>query len=102
MAQANRGTKRRCAHCGAAFYDLDRTPIICPKCDTPYQPVAVLPRAPVRPARAARIPEPEIADAEDPEAFEEDEVLNNDVEDEDEVIGHDDEGETNDGEELRD
>jgi len=27
------GTKRRCISCGAKFYDLDRRPIVCPKCN---------------------------------------------------------------------
>jgi hypothetical protein len=33
-----RGTKRTCQNsdCGARFYDLDRTPIICPICASPY------------------------------------------------------------------
>ena len=33
-----RGTKRTCQNsdCGARFYDLDRNPIICPICASPY------------------------------------------------------------------
>ncbi len=33
-----RGTKRTCqsSDCGVRFYDLDRTPIICPTCASPY------------------------------------------------------------------
>lgn len=33
-----RGTKRTCqsAQCGARFYDLNRDPIVCPLCQTPY------------------------------------------------------------------
>ncbi|MBX3513539.1 MAG: FYDLN acid domain-containing protein [Xanthobacteraceae bacterium] len=27
------GTKRRCLSCGAKFYDLDKRPVVCPKCD---------------------------------------------------------------------
>lgn len=38
MAQAAWGTKRRCSSCGAGFYDLNKDPIICPKCDAAYQP----------------------------------------------------------------
>ncbi len=40
-----RGTKRTCQNgaCGARFYDLGRSPIICPICASPY----VLPSAPV-------------------------------------------------------
>ena len=28
----NLGTKHRCQSCGALFYDLNKTPITCPKC----------------------------------------------------------------------
>jgi uncharacterized protein (TIGR02300 family) len=31
------GTKRLCAGCGARFYDLHTTPIICPKCSTVFE-----------------------------------------------------------------
>ncbi|MBO0711819.1 MAG: TIGR02300 family protein, partial [Acetobacteraceae bacterium] len=32
MAKAELGTKRLCANCGAKFYDLNKDPIVCPKC----------------------------------------------------------------------
>lgn len=32
MAKPEWGTKRTCTHCGARFYDLNKSPIICPKC----------------------------------------------------------------------
>lgn len=31
------GTKRECQSCSAKFYDLNKDPIICPKCGTVYQ-----------------------------------------------------------------
>jgi len=36
--KAARGTKRTCQSqdCGARFYDLNRDPIVCPMCETPY------------------------------------------------------------------
>ncbi len=34
MAKPEWGTKRNCDSCGAKFYDFQRDPIICPKCDT--------------------------------------------------------------------
>jgi uncharacterized protein (TIGR02300 family) len=37
MSKPARGTKRVCASCGARFYDLSRTPIICPVCQAVYQ-----------------------------------------------------------------
>ncbi len=32
VARPELGTKRLCAACGAKYYDLNRDPIICPKC----------------------------------------------------------------------
>ena len=67
MAKPDLGTKRLCAGCGAKFYDLNRTPIVCPKCETEFVPVVVAPRtrpdAP-KPAPVAETIVPETADAE--------------------------------------
>ena len=72
MAKPELGTKRLCGNCGAKFYDLSKDPIICPKCHTVLELVAVTSRS--RPdsaaARAAApVPEeetvaPETAEAE--------------------------------------
>lgn len=37
MAKPELGVKRLCAHCGTKFYDLSRSPILCPKCGTVYE-----------------------------------------------------------------
>jgi len=42
MAKPEWGTKRRCLSCGAAFYDLMKDPIVCPKCGTVHQPEQIL------------------------------------------------------------
>jgi uncharacterized protein (TIGR02300 family) len=43
------GTKRLCAGCNAKFYDLHKTPIVCPACQAVFE----LPKpAPVRGRRA--------------------------------------------------
>ncbi len=34
MARPEWGTKRVCGSCGTRFYDLDREPVVCPKCET--------------------------------------------------------------------
>ena len=52
MAKPDLGTKRLCAGCGAKFYDLNRTPIVCPKCETVFTPVVTAPRT--RPDAAAK------------------------------------------------
>ena len=51
MAKPELGTKRLCANCGAKFYDLDKAPIVCPKCHTVMELTAVATRA--RPETAA-------------------------------------------------
>ena len=57
MAKPELGTKRLCAGCGVKFYDLGKTPIVCPKCATVYE-VAPPPRG-RSDARAAVAPVPE-------------------------------------------
>lgn len=37
------GTKRTCANCGARFYDLDKSPVVCPKCEHAFMPDVLLP-----------------------------------------------------------
>ena len=34
MVKAELGLKRTCVACGAKFYDLTRSPAVCPKCGT--------------------------------------------------------------------
>ena len=37
MAKPELGAKRQCQACGAKFFDLNREPIVCPKCGTVFQ-----------------------------------------------------------------
>ena len=37
MAKPELGLKRQCLSCGAKFFDLCRSPIVCPKCATVFQ-----------------------------------------------------------------
>jgi uncharacterized protein (TIGR02300 family) len=74
VAKPELGTKRLCGNCGAKFYDLNKDPIVCPKCHTVMEIAAVSPRArPDTAAAAARaaapaaeeeVAAPEVADAE--------------------------------------
>jgi uncharacterized protein (TIGR02300 family) len=54
MSKPARGIKRVCQSCGARFYDLGRTPIVCPACQTVYQVTQPTSR------RAERAPAPEV------------------------------------------
>ncbi len=47
MAKPEWGLKRTCLNCGVRFYDMQRDPIICPSCETVFDPLAL-----VRPKRA--------------------------------------------------
>ena len=63
MSKPVRGTKRVCPSCGARFYDLNRTPIVCPVCQSIYQ-VTPPPPPPRRwgraqPAEARKVEEQE-------------------------------------------
>src|ERR1044071_7092705 len=68
MAKPARGTKRACPSCGARFYDLNRSPIVCPVCQSIYQVTPPAPDPPSRrwgraqPAEARKVEEQE-ADA---------------------------------------
>jgi uncharacterized protein (TIGR02300 family) len=64
LAKPDLGTKRLCGNCGAKFYDLSKTPIVCPKCETVFvvAPVSsrARPEAAARAAAAAAVVEPEV------------------------------------------
>ena len=72
MAKPELGAKRLCGNCGAKFYDLNKDPIVCPKCATVMALTAVAatrprPEPPARagaPAPEEEVVAPETADAE--------------------------------------
>ena len=49
MAKPELGSKHQCQNCGAKFFDLNKDPIICPKCGTVFQGVAVRARPTSKP-----------------------------------------------------
>ena len=60
MAKPELGTKRLCGNCGAKFYDLSKDPIVCLKCHTVLELVAVSSRSrPDSAAARAAAPAPE-------------------------------------------
>jgi uncharacterized protein (TIGR02300 family) len=54
VAKPELGTKRLCANCGAKFYDLNKDPIVCPKCHTAMELTAAT-RGRPEAARAAPV-----------------------------------------------
>jgi len=42
VAKQNWGLKRTCQSCGSRFYDLEKSPILCPKCGAEFDPEAIM------------------------------------------------------------
>jgi uncharacterized protein (TIGR02300 family) len=61
VAKPEWGTKRICLSCGAKFYDLLRSPILCPACGSEFDPEAAGRARRQRPAIRAGVVEPEAA-----------------------------------------
>jgi uncharacterized protein (TIGR02300 family) len=61
MSKPARGIKRVCQSCGTRFYDLGRTPIVCPSCQAVYQVTQPTSR------RGERAPVPEVREKVEPE-----------------------------------
>ena len=104
MAKPEWGTKRACQSCGAKFYDMRRSPIVCPSCGAVFDPEGLLRSRRAKPAPAK--PQPEkpavVADQELEPAFEAD-VEDDDVDDDtdiEEVAETDDEEMIEDASEL--
>ena len=108
MAKPELGTKRQCQNCGAKFFDLNKDPIVCPKCGTVFQGAAARARPPTKEdeeetepvapsgvevvsldeveAGEEKVPETAIDDVEDEGAeAEDDSFLEEEEEDEDDV-----------------
>ena len=96
VANPEWGTKRICQNCGTKFYDMQREPITCPKCQTVYDPEAFLKtrraRTPVAvdkevaPSVAAGGVDLEVEDAEVPEDEDEAAVVEGAEEEEEDLI----------------
>jgi uncharacterized protein (TIGR02300 family) len=96
------GTKRHCNGCGARFYDLNKNPIVCPKCHTVLELAAVSARArpdtttaarAIKPAAEEEVVAPEVADAEFVPLEEADAEAQGKMTADGEVIGGDEEAE---------
>jgi uncharacterized protein (TIGR02300 family) len=70
VAKPEWGTKRDCTECGARFYDLTRTPIVCPKCEATVviEVVKSRSKAKAEPAKPAAVPEVVAEEPKDDEA----------------------------------
>jgi uncharacterized protein (TIGR02300 family) len=71
VAKPELGTKRLCGNCSAKFYDLNKSPIVCPKCQSVMELSAVAARGrpePVAARAAAPVAAEEVAAPETQEA----------------------------------
>ena len=73
MAKTEWGLKRSCQSCGAKFYDMQRSPIVCPKCGATFDPESLLKSRRAKPVAAVAKPAPEPAEVEAEEEAEGDE-----------------------------
>lgn len=83
MAKPELGIKRRCSACGLKFYDLKKSPILCPGCNHQFDPEQLLKsrkgRAVTKPAAKAEadensLPEEELLDEDSDSPVEEDDL----------------------------
>ena len=88
VAKEDWGTKRLCQSCATKFYDFGRTPIVCPKCATTFDPETLLKSRRTRPSasKMAKVPKPATVPV--PAKSEDNDIDAgvNDVDDEDKVV----------------
>lgn len=89
MAKPEWGIKRICQSCGARFYDLDKSPIVCPKCETPFDAEAILKSRRTRGPAEAETKVKEKKPADTVEELEE-EVEDAEIDDDDTLLDSDD------------
>ena len=77
----SKGLKRICMNCGMRFYDLDKSPIICPSCETEFTGEE---KVKARRGRVAAVPEEPVKEAPKVVPEEEDDVDEDDDDDDDE------------------
>lgn len=87
MAKPELGQKRTCQSCGAKFYDMSRSPIVCPKCGTTFDPELM---TKLRRGKAVPPPPPKVVPADEPEPAEVEDIADDESEDEeDEAVMED-------------
>ena len=91
---ADRGAKRRCSECGAAFYDLGRKPIVCPKCGATHEPQVLLKSDGRTPRKSRDLPPPPPKPEPEPESGEDAPPEGGDDEEDEDVLPEEDEDET--------
>ncbi len=85
----SKGLKRICMNCGARFYDLDKTPIICPSCETEFTGEIKVKSRRGRTATEEIIPVKE-AEVKKPEVEEKEDEDIDDIDADDDIVSLDD------------
>ena len=97
MVKPELGVKRVCGSCGAKFYDLNRDPILCPKCGTVFDVQAALkPRRAKAPVEDKPVKAKKSVAAVDPDEAD----LPDDIVDDDDTDDEEEEGVIEDTSEL--
>ena len=91
MVSSSLGIKRHCQSCGKNFYDLDKTPIVCPNCQTTFDPEVLLKSSRVK---ATIQPVAQAADAKkdkevDADLTEDIDAVNDDINNDDDMLDDD-------------
>lgn len=71
MPKPEWGVKRTCTHCRARFYDLQRSPVVCPKCGTELDLSEAVKLKRGAPAAARAVPAAPKAEAEEALVYDE-------------------------------
>ena len=87
MGKIERGIKRICQECGALYYDLEKDPIICPKCGAEFDPEAILKSRRTRPLVPDNQENQKAEDEETDNSEDLDEVETTIEDDEEDVVG---------------
>ena len=87
MGKKERGIKRICQECGVLYYDLEKNPIICPKCGAEFDPEAILKSRRTRPLVPVNEEKQKAEDEETDNSEDLDEVETTIDDDDDGVVG---------------
>jgi hypothetical protein len=91
MASASLGTKRHCQSCGKNFYDLEKSPIVCPLCATVFDPEVLLKSSRAKVATQAPVKkmDAKISNDDDDDLDDDLDVEDDDLNDDDDMLDDD-------------
>ena len=95
VAKPELGEKHDCQECGARFYDLNKSPAVCPKCGTKVAPLTRTKAAPSPKPVKEKAPAKAETDKKGKDTLDSgaDEDSDDDIDEDDTLIADDDDGE---------